>query len=166
MTGARRPRRVLLASLFAILTLPVGGLAHAYWRGPGNGAATGTTGLTVAVSLGPGTPTANLYPGGSADVVLSVSNPNTLPVHIGSLALDTSQGTGGFSVDAGHSGCDVATLSLTTATNGGVGWTIPAKVGAVNGTLAVTLTNALAMGVGAANACQGASATVYLMASP
>jgi hypothetical protein len=34
----------------------------------------------------------------------------------------------------------------------------------VDGTLAVTLTSAVAMGLDAANACQGASATVYLAA--
>ena len=43
---------------------------------------------------------------------------------------------------------------------------VPKKVGAVDGTLSVTLTNALAMGIGAANACQGASVTIYLAAGP
>ena len=43
---------------------------------------------------------------------------------------------GGFAVDAGHSGCTLGTLSYTTQTNGGSGWNVPAKVGAVNGTLA------------------------------
>lgn len=80
--------------------------------------------------------------------------------------LDTSQGTGGLAVDTSHSGCGLATLSFTTQTNGGVGWTIPAKVGAVDGTLPITLANALAMSTSAANACQGASFTVYLVAGP
>ena len=82
------------------------------------------------------------------------------------MALDTGRGTGGFSVDAGHAGCSVTVLSLTTQTNAGAGWTIPAKAGAINGTLPVTMTNALAMAVGAANSCQGATSTIYLMAGP
>jgi hypothetical protein len=101
-----------------------------------------------------------------ANVELNVSNPNAFPVQIGSLALDASQGTLGFAVDAGHPGCDLSTFSFTTATNGGAGWTVPGKVGAVNGTLSVTLTSALAMGEGAVSACQGATTTVYLAAGP
>jgi hypothetical protein len=166
MMSPRILRRMLLASLLGILALAVGGAAYAYWSGSGSGAGSGATGTTVAVTLSPGTPTATLYPGGQANVVLTVSNPNTSQVRIGSLALDTGQGTLGFAVDAGHSGCAVSTLSFTTNTNGGAGWTVPAKVGAVDGTLSVTLTNALAMGVSAANACQGASSTVYLAAGP
>jgi hypothetical protein len=158
--------RMLAVSLLAILALPVGGTAFAYWSQSGSGAGSGTTGTTVAVTLSPGTPAPGLYPGGTANVELTVSNPNASAVRIGSLLLDTGQGTGGFAVDSGHSGCVVSTLSLTTQTNGGAGWTVPAKVGAVNGTLSVTLTNALAMGVDAANACQGASFTVYLAAGP
>lgn len=161
----RLTRRMLLVCLVVVPAL-AGGAASAVWTGSGGGAGSGTTGTTVAVTLSPGTPTASLYPGGQGNVVLSVSNPNASPVRIGSLALDNSQGTGGFAVDAGHSGCAVGTLSFTTQTNGGAGWTVPAKVGAVDGTLPVTLTNALTMGVGAANACQGASTTVYLVAGP
>lgn len=166
MMRPRMPRRMPLAVLLVILALPVGGAANAFWSASGSGAGSGASGTTVAVTLSAGTPAATLYPGGTANVVLTVSNPNASPVRLGSLALDTVQGTGGFAVDAGHSGCAVATLSFTTATNGGAGWTVPGKVGAVDGTLSITLTNALAMGVGAADACQGASFTVYLAAGP
>jgi hypothetical protein len=107
-----------------------------------------------------------LFPGGVTNVVLTVSNPNPYSVRIGSLALDTGQGTGGFAVDAGHAGCAVSTLTFTTQTNGGAGWTVTGRLGAVDGTLSVNLPNALAMGSGAANACQGASYTVYLAAGP
>jgi hypothetical protein len=165
----RRPipkRRFLVSLVVGVLAVLIGGSASGYWRASGSGSGSGGTGTTVAVTLSPGTPAAALYPGGQADVILTVSNPNSSPVFIGSLALATGQGTGGFAVDAGHSGCAVATLSYTTQTNGGAGWTVPGKVGAVDGTLPVTLTNALAMGLGAANACQGASSTVYLTAGP
>jgi hypothetical protein len=167
LTFRRMHSRTLLAWMLAMLALFVGGAAYAYWTGSGSGAGSGTTGSTVAATLSPGAPTANLYPGGTANVVLSVSNPNASPVRIGSLARDTSQGAGtGFAVDTGHSGCGLGPLSFTTQTNGGAGWTVPGKVGAVDGTLSITLTSSLAMDVGAADACQGASFTVYLAAGP
>ena len=93
-------------------------------------------------------------------MVLTITNPNAAQIRVGSLALDTSQGTGGFAVDGGHSGCGLATLSFATQTNGGAGWTVPGS-----GVLPVTLTNALSMGTGAANACQGATFSVYLTAA-
>jgi hypothetical protein len=167
---ARRIMQRLTQTLatLALVALSVlgGGAAFAYWAATGNGTATSTTGTNTAVILTPGTAPTGLYPGGAVNVALSVSNPNTSVAFIGSLALDTTQGTSGFAVDAGHPGCTPAALTYTTATNSGAGWSVPAKAGAVNGTLAVTLTNALSMGAAAANACQGASFTVYLAAGP
>lgn len=166
MSRRRRAALSLLCVVMAALVLKDGGLAHAHWGESGSGDGTVSTGTTVAVTLSPGAPTADLYPGGSADVLLLVSNPNLSAVHVASLTLDTSQGAGGFAVDPGHTGCAVGTLSFTTATNGGSGWTVPGKAGAVDGTLSVTLTHALEMGLAAANACQGATSTVYLTAGP
>ena len=136
--------------------------ALAYWTTTGSGAASGSAADALAVTLTAGVPTAQLYPGGHADVAVAVSNPNPFPVHLGTLSLDTGHGTGGFDVDAGHSGCDTAVLAFTTQTNSGAGWTVPPKVGAVAGVLAVDLPNAIAMGAGAANACQGADLSIHL----
>ena len=166
MTRPRIARRLLPTSLLVVLAVLLGGLAYGYWSATGSGTGSGATGTTLAVTLGPGTPAAALYPGGQANVVLAASNPNAFPVHIGSLGLDTGQGTGGFAVDAGHSGCALSTLSFTAQTNGGAGWSVPANAGVVGGTLPVTLPGALAMSVGAVNACQGASFTVYLAVGP
>ena len=161
--STRPSRRALVVSLLVVASLAVAGMASAYWRGSGGGTGNASTATTVPIIVSPGTPAANLFPGGTTNVMLTLSNPNLSSIRVGSLSLDVSQGTGGYSVDAGHSGCGVATFTYTTQSTG---WIIPAKVGAVNGTLAVTLTNALAMSLGAANACQGASATVYLAAGP
>jgi hypothetical protein len=158
---------MLLTSLLVVLTVPLGGAVNAYWSGSGLGGGAGETGTGIAVTLSPGTPAAELYPGGTANVILTASNSNSSPARIDSLGLDLSQGLGtGFAVDGGHAGCAVSTLSFTNQTNAGSGWTVPAKAGAVNGTLSINLTSALAMGVGAANACQGASTTVFLKAGP
>jgi hypothetical protein len=162
-------RRLLPAALLVILAVLVGGVDYAYWSGSGSGAGSATTGTTVPMTLSPGMAASTLYPGGTANIALTVSNPNTFPVHVDSFTLDAALGTGGFAV-TGDPGCTVvlATLSFTTTpqTNGGAGWTVPAKVAAVNGTLPVTLANALAMSLDAASACQGATFTVYVAAGP
>lgn len=152
-------RRILLGGVLVVLTAGTIGAASAHWSGSGTGSGSGVTGTTQAVTLTSATAAAQLYPGGQAGVELRIANPNPGSVRIGSLALETTQGTGGFSVDAGHSACGVSSLAFTTQTNGGAGWTIPGS-----GSLPVTLTNALSMSTGAASACQGASFTVYLKA--
>ena len=101
-------RRRPLALLLTAATLLVAGVAAAYWSTTGGGSATAATATTSPVTLTPATPTAQLYPGGQATVVLTVTNPNAAEIRMGSLALDTSQGTGGFAVDGAHSGCGLA----------------------------------------------------------
>jgi hypothetical protein len=154
-----RPLVILLAAC-----LGASGVAHAYWLATGSGPGAGVAASSVALTVSPGSPVSNLVPAGQADVLLTASNPNFNPTTITAFTLDTGQGNGGFAVDAGHSGCATSTLSFVTQTNGGAGWVVPARVGAVNGSLAVTLLHALSMGVGAANACQGATITVYVAA--
>jgi hypothetical protein len=163
MTSSLRTRIIVLVAV-VFLAVPVSGIAYAYWSGAASGAGSGATGTLAAISLTPGTAAATLAPGGQTAVVLSISNSNDTAVKVGSLSLNSAQGTGGFAVDAGHAACGVAALTFTTQTNAGAGWTVPARVGAVNGTLAVTLSNALAMASSAASACQGATFTVYLVA--
>lgn len=158
--------RRLLATLLAIPMIATAGVALAYFTSSGSGSGTAATASTVPVTLSAAAASASLYPGGAAAVTLSATNTNLNAVRVASLSLDTTQGTGGFGVDAPHSGCAVSVLSYTTQTNTGAGWTVPAMVGAVNGTLSITLPNALAMTAAAANACQGATFSVYLTAGP
>jgi hypothetical protein len=162
----RLSRTAATALTAAAATILSASGALAYWTSQGSGTVPGNTGTGHLITISPDSPTTGLYPGGHSDVTATLTNANTLEMAVGSFVLDTSQGTSGFAVDGGHSGCAVSTLTFTTATNSGSGWTVPAKVAGVNGTLPVTLTNALAMGVGAANACQGAAFTVYLAAGP
>lgn len=155
--------RVLVPS---VLVATVGASAFAYWSAGGAGNGNGSTAATVAVTLSPGVATPDLRPGGEGNVVLLVSNPNSSVAQIGSLTLDVTQGDGGFAVDAGHLDCVLTTLDYTTQTNGAAGWTVPAASGGDDGTLAITLPDALAMSGDAADACQGAALTVYLTAGP
>jgi hypothetical protein len=149
---------VLIGSALVLLLTVA---AVAYWRSSGAGSGSAATGTASALALTPATPTAALFPGGQATVVLTVTNPNAFSIRVGSLSPDTGQGTGGFAVDGGHSSCVLTTLSFATQTNAGAGWTV-----AGSGNLSVTLANALSMTAAAANACQGASFTVYLTAGP
>ncbi len=162
----RLQKRGTIVAVAAAITLAVGGAASAVWTSGGGGTGGADTAVLQPVVLSSGTPAAPMYPGGQTAVALTVTNPNLANAKIGSIALDTSHGSGGFAVDAGHVGCALSALSFTTQTNGGAGWTLPQRVGAIDGTLAITLPNALSMSTSAANACQGATFTVYLVAGP
>ena len=171
MTQVNVVRRFLMAPVIAcvviVLSLAVGSVARSYWSGSGSGSGVGdvSTGETLALTLAPGTPAADLYPGGHSAVVLTMSNPNIFDAHVDSLELDTSQGNGGYDVDADHSEClDESFVFASPQTNGGAGWTVPAHNGTVDGTLATTLEASLTMSLDAANVCQGARVTVYLSA--
>jgi len=163
MKRVTRSRALLLVALvLTVVTIGSITTASAYWThsgGAGTGAAATATGQSL--TLTPAAPTAQLHPGGQAAVALTISNPNPADASVGSLALDTTQGAGGFAVDAGHAACALSALSFATQTNGGSGWTVPGE-----GDLPVTLANALSMTSAAANACQGATFTVYLRTAP
>ena len=125
----------------------------AYFRSTASGSGTSTAGAPDPVTITAGSPTSELYPGGSADVAISISNPNSFTVHVIKLALDDTQGTDGFD---GGAGCTNPDLSFPDNTNGGPGWDVPP--GAHN----LDLTDAISMGANADNGCQGATFTVYL----
>ena len=160
-----QPRWLTRGAMVSVALLAVGGTAAAFWAASGHGGGAAATETAGEVSLSPGSPVAQLYPGSSADVVLEISNPNRASVHVGSLALDTAMGTLGFSADPGHAACDLASLGFTVATNGGAGWTVPGALDGAPGTSAVTLPDALAMSVDAPNPCQGAAVTIHLSAA-
>jgi hypothetical protein len=159
-----RNRKTLLAvvaAAAAALTLSSGAIA--YYSSAAHGSGSASVASPDPLSIAAGTPTNNLlYPGGSGEVDATVSNPNPFPVRINSLVL----GSGGIGVDSAHSGCDASALHFTGQSNGGAGWDIPAKVGATDGTLDLTLAGAISMDLSAANACQGATFTVSLETGP
>jgi hypothetical protein len=165
----RRTRRLLRLGL-AATALAVGALlvprAFAYWSGTGVGDGGAGTGTEAALTFTAATPTSSVYPGGTSDVGVTITNPNPWILQLGSLQLDTAQGTGGFAVDASHTSCDVSVLGFTAQNNNGAGWSVPARSGGVNGTLSLRLPAALTMASTAANACQGATFTVHVKATP
>jgi hypothetical protein len=154
-------KRLVGLAVSAVLGVSVAGVAaYAAWTVNGSGSGTASATSAVALTLSAGSPQSSLYPGGSADVDTSVQNSNPFLVHISSIAVDTSQGSNGFDVDAGHSGCNLSSLSFTTADNGGAGWDVQP-----NSTADVDADGAIAMDSSANDFCQGATFTVYLTAT-
>ena len=159
-----RPLRRWEAKLLlaAVVALVVASGAAAYLLVGGTGSGSAADGTAQQVTISAGTPTTPLYPGLTGDVAVVFGNPNAAHVKINSLVLDTSQGSGGYAVDGGHSGCTSLSsiLTYTTQNNGGNGWLV------ANGSTNVDLTGAISMSTSAASACQGATFTVYLKAGP
>ena len=151
--------RSVVVGAALLLVVVLGTVAWSFWTAGGAGAGSATAGTAQPVTLSPAAPTTQLYPGGQAAVEGTVTNPNLGPVRIESLSLDTSQADSGFALDAAHAACGVSALSFTAQTNGGAGWTVAGEA-----SMTVSLQNALAMGLGAADACQGATITIYLKA--
>lgn len=161
-----RSRARLVAIAVAAIVAGGAGAAYAFWSSAGGGTGGADSGAVQPVTLSAGIPGSPLYPGAQVAVELTITNPNEGAVRIGSIALDTGQGTGGFDVDAGHAACDLSALEFSTQTNGGAGWDLPPQVGGTDGTLDVSLPAALSMATSAGNECQGATFTVFLEVGP
>jgi hypothetical protein len=154
---------VLLIAM-AILAGAAAG-AFAYWNGAGTGTATTVLANTETLSFEPGVPTAQLYPGGDTGVAIVAINPNPYFVEIGTISLDTHEGAG-FEVDAEHSGCDLSALSFVPQDDEGAGWEVPPRAGTTDGRLTIDMASALLMSTSASDACQGATFSVRLEATP
>jgi len=156
-----RVRRRTAVAIVVIAAGVLAGGAAAFWLAVGSGNTANQAATVVPVTLAPGSTITPLYPAGTADVGVSLTNTNPTRIFVGSLLLDTSQGSSGFGVDGGHSGCNLAALSYTTQTNGGAGWFVPA-----NSTRTLDLAGAAALSTAAVSACQGAQVSIYLKVGP
>ncbi|MFL5797132.1 MAG: hypothetical protein ACJ77A_04255 [Actinomycetota bacterium] len=150
-------KKATILALFTGLVL-VAGIAFAAWTATGSGQGSAKAGSSQAVVVSAGTPTAFLYPTGSADVATSINNPNPFKVHVSSISLDSSQYTNGF--QASNVSCNTVSLSYTTQNNGGSGWDI-----AAGATLPLDLSNAVSMSNSANDSCQSNTFTIGLTAT-
>ncbi|MFJ5957689.1 hypothetical protein ACIQC5_17245 [Paenarthrobacter sp. NPDC092416] len=136
------------ATTVALCILGGVGSAYAYWAtiGAGSGSASNGTMQTVTVdALVPGdSPQTSLVPGGTADVVLRVTNPNPHAVTVFAV---NSNGT--VTADAAHAGCTTTGVTFTPPS------ALPATIPA-NTSLLLTLPGAASMDVTSVSACQGA----------
>jgi hypothetical protein len=156
---ASKKRKLTLLAVLVVAAVAIG-VAFAAWTTGGSGSGQAQAGSATSMTISAGTPSASLYPTASSDVAATISNPNPYKVHVSSISL------GAVSVDAGHSGCNLVSVSVTSPQdNGGSGWDVPAKSGGANGSLNVDLTNAISMSNAANDSCQGATFTVALTAT-
>jgi hypothetical protein len=144
-------RLKLAIALVGTLTLAIGAVTFGSWAvgsdpGAGYSKATASTNLTlndVSAST-----VADLYPGGTGNVLVSVTNPNSFAVTITSIA-----GAGAVTSNAGAA-CDASTgVSFTDQT----GLSLALGAGA---TSTYTLAGKAAMSNASASSCQGAIFTI------
>jgi len=144
-------RRVrLLVALVALIALGVGaGAAYAYFTSHGSGTGSASTGTLqpVKVAAVTGTPSTPLLPGHSADVILSINNPNSFTVTLNSVS-----GNGVVTADSGHPTC--TTTGVAFNTQSGLSINLP------TGTTQVDLPGAASMSTSSSNGCQAARFSV------
>lgn len=135
----------------------------------GEGQSATITNLTITAVATPSA-TNLLFPGGSGDVVATITNPNPYPVTITAVDLPTNTTyAGGFTTSAlsvAQTGCSSTTSDViwnySTATSGTSHTLSSALTVAASGTLTVTFTNDASMTSAAPLAC---AATYFSMPS-
>ena len=143
--AAHRARAGWLVTGVVVTTIMGGGVAYAYWQSSGAGTGTaGTDTMTIsAAALSGETANTTLYPGGSADAILKVLNPNGYPVQVVAI---TSAGT----PQAGN-GCAPTGVHFDAPTSfTDAQFTLPADRSTV-----LHLAGAMSMDTTSASACQG-----------
>jgi len=157
---SRRWRTTPVVVVATALSVLMGaGVAFAAWTANGTGAAGAKATSFLALTVSAGTTTAQLYPGGSGDAVVSVTNPNPFAVKITQVAQDVSAGKF-VSSDQGANCTDAAAsthptgVSLTSATGS------PLATIAANSTSSFTLTGKVTMGNTSDTLCQNATFSI------
>ena len=150
---AGRTRGAKVAVLTGVLSLAIGaGTAYAYWAAEGSGGGSAGAGdmQTVTVdALVPGdAPASTLIPGGTADVVLRVTNPNPYAVQVFGV---TNNGTA--TADNAHPLCTTTGVTFKDPPSP----LSPAVSLAANSSTLVTLPGAASMDATSQSACQGAT---------
>ena len=146
-------RGIKVAVLTGVLSLAIGaGTAYALWAADGSGSGSAGAGdmQTVTVdALVPGDdPASTLIPGGTADVVLRVTNPNPYSVQVYNV---TNNGTA--TADNAHPSCTTTGVTFaSTPSPLSPAFSIPA-----NSSTLVTLPGAASMDATSQSVCQGAT---------
>lgn len=144
----RGPGGVLIGASVAVALLGTGGSAYAYFSAHGSGTGTAKVGALAAVTATIGTPTTPLFPGGSGDAEVKLTNPNGF-----ALTLTAFTPSGSVSVTGG-SGCTAANAGVSFNSLTGLSYSVPA-----NATTTVDIAGAASMSASSNNGCQGASFT-------
>lgn len=146
-------RGLKAAALTGIMFAACAGTAYAFWTGAagtGSGSAAAATmqAVTVDALVAGDGPQATLVPGGTADVVLRITNPNPYAVQVYSVTAG-----GQATADAAHPGCTTTGVTFT----GTSAPLSPATYVAANSSTLLTLPGTAAMDTTSLAACQGAT---------
>ena len=146
-------RKVSVTAVFTG-TLLVATVAFAAWTatGSGHGYAKAASASAVSTVDASASTSAQLYPGASGDVKLTVSNPNSFPVKLTSIT-----GNGAITSDKGAA-CDAST-GVTFANQSG---TFDVAAGSQ---ATFTLTGAVSMSNASDSSCQGAVFSIPVLLS-
>jgi hypothetical protein len=143
-------RLKLVVALSALALIIAAGVTFGSWSlsGTGNGYAKAVTPSNLTLNDASASTVAQLYPGGTGDVKVSITNPNAFAVTITGVS-----GSGTITSDKGAT-CDASTgVSYTNQT----GLSLALAAGA---TQVFTLTGAAAMSNSTVDACKGAIFTI------
>ena len=148
LTASRR-RVALLSAAVALAATGGAALAFSTASGSGSGSATVNTPQPVTVSAltGGDAPSSSLQPGGSADVILRLSNPNAYAVTLVGVS-----GATPITADSGHPDCTTTGVSFTDQT--GLSISVP------SGSSLVHLPAAASMDATSSSGCQGATFSI------
>ncbi|SES25554.1 hypothetical protein [Lentzea albida] len=138
------------AVVLALTTAALGsGVAYAAWTSSGTGSATTKAGTALAPVVAAGAvTTGTLYPGGTGDAVVTVSNPNPYPVRVTSIA-PNGAGTCGVTFSERFPGTQLAAKSAPVAITFSVTMSVDAPNSCQGATIDVPVTVTIASGTGA-----------------
>jgi hypothetical protein len=125
------------------------GLAYAYLTSSGSGTARVTVGNDPPISMvsATGTPDSKLFPGGTADLTLTLDNPNDFPVDVVSIAPDPQ---GSIKITGEVGDCSVTGVTVNPLTD--------LSIVVVSGRgVVIHIPNAVSMSATSDSGCQGAS---------
>jgi len=149
---------VVLGAIVALLLGIGAGSAYGFLATHGSGTGLAGVGTMQTVTMATaGTPSTPLLPGGTGDVVFSVTNPNSFPVSLVEVGLEANSA---ITPDEDHSGCattdgdPTVTLSVPAAD-------LPVSIGP-DTTVPVDLAGAASMDATATSNCQGATFDIPL----
>lgn len=157
--GAQAPRsrpgairRTLGICLIVVTVVLATAAAYAYTSAGGTGSGTAATGtmqpVTISAFTGGDAPASTLIPGGTADVMLRISNSNAVPVRIFGV---TSNGV--ITADLSHPACTTTGVSFAPPPTP----ISPTVTVGANSSVLIHLEGAASMDLTSSAACQGAA---------
>jgi hypothetical protein len=144
--------RSILVVVVLVAVMLVGGAVFAAWLATGSGTGQATAGVAVDLVVSPATPDDLLYPGGSADVGLEITNPNPYPVLVTSIVGDGP-------ITSGVAACDDPGNGVGFADQSG-SWDVSAGQ-----TVQIHLPGAASMSLTSPEECQGESFSIPVTAT-